>query len=162
MSDKKVSRWMKKNVVSISEEATLKDAASLLAEKRVGTLPVVDETGKMVGLISMRGLVSFFLPDFIRLVEDVDFVQDYGALADLSEEDIERANSMKVKEIMDEPMQIKEDCSLVRALSMMSTHDTPDLTVVRDDKPVGIVSRVDIGRGFFESWLQGNRKVKGA
>jgi CBS domain-containing protein len=160
MSIKTVGPWMKKNVVTISQDATLKEAASWLAEKRVGTLPVVDAEGVMVGLVTMRDIVSFFLPDFIALVENVNFVQDYGALHEISGEDIQRANLMHVKQIMGEPMSIPEDCSLVRALSLMSLQVSPDLTVVRDGKPVGIVSRVDVGRAFFETWLKEGRKTQ--
>lgn len=150
---KQIEPWMKRDVVSIKPTATLREAANLLAEKRVGTLPVVDESGKLIGLTTMREIVSMFLPDFLSLVENVDFVKDYGALDDLSPEDIEKANSLTVGEIMEEPVSIDDSCSLVRALSVMSRHSMADMPVVRDDKLVGIVSRVDIGRAFLESWL---------
>lgn len=154
MSDHKtIGPWMKTKVVTIDSQATVFQAAKLLAEKRVGTLPVVDATGKLVGITKMRDIVAMFLPDFLALLEDVDFVKDYGALQDLSPEDIEKANSLTVSEIMEEPIGLEENCSLVRALSLMSTHEIADLPVTRDDRPVGIVSRVDIGRAFLENWL---------
>lgn len=160
MSDQKpINHWMKKNVVVIDAQATLLQAAQLLAEKRVGTLPVVDNEGKMVGLTSMRGIVEMFLPDFLALLGDVDFVKDFGALRDLSAEDIERANSLTVAEFMEEPVELEESCSLVRALAVMSKHGMPDLTVTREGKPVGIVSRVDIGRAFLETWLTKGKKT---
>jgi len=44
------------DVVTISPDATLKQAANLLNEKRIGALPVASE-GKLVGIISERDIV---------------------------------------------------------------------------------------------------------
>lgn len=154
MNDHKtIGPWMKKKVVTATADTTLKEAAKLLTEKRVGTLPVVDDQGKLVGITNMRKIVAVFLPDFISLMEDVDFVKDYGVLDSLSDEDMEKANHLNVGEIMDEAISVEEDCSLVRALSVMSNHRVPDIPVVRDEKLVGLVSRVDVGRGFLETWF---------
>lgn len=159
MTDRKtIGPWMKTEVVSINAEATLFEAAKLLANKRVGTLPVVDGARQLVGLTTMRSLVQVFLPDFITLIENVDFVKDFGALQELSQADIDKANTLTVAEIMEPPFSIEEDCSLVRALSVMSTHQMPDIPVVRQGKLVGIVSRVDIGRAFLETWLKGSKQ----
>lgn len=149
-----IKPWMKKNVVSINQKATLKEAAELLAEKRVGTLPVVDDAGRMVGLTTMKEIVSLFLPDFLHLLEDVDFVKDFGAMRHISDEDIERANSMTIGQMMEEPIYIDEACSPVRALSIMETHTLADIPVVKDKVPVGIISRVDIGRAFLDEWFK--------
>ena len=148
---------MKTSVVSIQQDATLLEAAKLLAAKRVGTLPVVDAQGALVGLTTMRGLVKGFLPDFVSLMENVDFVKDFGALEEISEEDMAKANALTVDEIMEEPVSVEENCSLVRALAIMDNHQMPDIPVVRDNKLVGIASRVDIGRAFLESWLSNSK-----
>lgn len=44
------------DVVTISPDATLKQAANLLNEKRIGALPVASD-GKLVGIISERDIV---------------------------------------------------------------------------------------------------------
>ena len=69
-----VGTWMKKDVVSIRPEASLLEAAQLRSKKRIGTLPVVDGRGRLVGLTSLRAIVRLFMPDFVQLVGDVDFV----------------------------------------------------------------------------------------
>jgi CBS domain-containing protein len=157
---KTIGNWMKKEVISISADATLLDAAHLLAEKKVGTLPVVDGKGHLAGLTSMRKIVSFFLPDFINVMGDVDFVRDFGAIDIPSPIDIKLAASKSIKEFMDEPVSIEEKSSLMRALAIMITHDLIDLPVVRDGRLVGIASRVDIGRAFLHTWLRDLPKSK--
>lgn len=150
---KMIGSWMKHNVVSIHADASLLDAAHLLAEKKVGTLPVVDEKNHLIGFTSMHKIVRFFLPDFINVIEDVDFVRDFGAIDIPSPVDIKSGGEKTVGELMDEPVSVEEDESLMRALSLMITHDIQDLPVVRKGKLVGIASRVDIGRAFIHSWL---------
>ena len=160
---RKIGTWMKHQVVSIGPDASLLDAAKLLAKEKVGTLPVVDSKGKLVGIISMRKVVRYFLPDFINVVEDVDFVRDFGAIDIPSPVDIKKSAKIKVADYMEEAVSIEESASLMRALAIMITHDLQDLPVVRNGKLVGIASRVDIGRAFLEGWLielKGGKKKK--
>lgn len=155
-----IGSWMKTEVVSIGADATLLDAARLLAQKKVGTLPVVDKAGHLIGLTSMRRIVRFFLPDFINVVEDVDFVLDFGAIDIPSPIDIKKAEKIKISEMMDEPESVEKDSSLMRALAIMVTRDILDLPVVHKGILVGIASRVDIGRAFLHSWLDEIPKPK--
>lgn len=148
-----IGKWMKNEVVSIQPDANLLQAATLLAERKVGTLPVVDQSGQLLGLTTMRDIVRFFLPDFINVVQDVDFVKDFGAIDIPDPKDIKKAATIPVKQIMEEAVSVEEGTSLMRALALMITHDIMDLPVVRSGKLVGIASRVDIGRAFLESWL---------
>lgn len=144
---------MKREVVTIHPEANLIEAARLLAHKKVGTLPVVNKSGELVGLTSMRAIGRFFLPDFINVLENVEFVHDFGAIADPSPVDIEKAATITIAEYMQPPFSVEEDASLTRALAIMISQDLQDIPVVRGKKLVGIASRVDVGRAFFDNWL---------
>lgn len=147
----KIKNSMKTEVVSVRSGTRLKEAAALMVEKRVGTLPVVDTDKKLLGTLAMRDILGLFLPDFLRLLEDVDFIKDYGALETPSLEEVQRVQNMVVDEIMEEPIAIEEEAELIRAFSIMEKHTLTDLPVVREGKLVGIVSRVDIGRRFLEN-----------
>jgi CBS domain-containing protein len=155
---KKIGSWMKHRVVSIGPQASLMDAAQLMYKKNVGTLPVVDEKGHLLGITNMRKVVRFFLPDFVNVVEDVDFVHDFGAINIPSPLDIKKSHQIKMADYMDEAVSVDEDASLMRGLALMITHDLQDLPVVSNDKLVGIVSRVDIGRAFLHTWLESPKK----
>jgi CBS domain-containing protein len=66
---------------------------------------------------------------------------------------MQRAESLLVADIMDEPVSVEDDCTLIRALSFMEKYRIRDLPVVKEGKLVGIASRVDIGRAFLSAWL---------
>ncbi len=57
----KIEDIMTKNPVSISPLDTIQDALLLLQRKRFGALPVVDNQGKLIGIISTRDLLREFI-----------------------------------------------------------------------------------------------------
>ena len=144
---------MKQKVIYCHPDMTVKDAALLMVENNVGTLPVVDETSCLVGVTTMRDVIQIFLPDFVPLLSNIKFIKDYGDLGTPSQESIQRAENLLVDDIMEEPVSVEEDCTLVRALSFMEKHRIRDLPVVKNGKLAGIASRVDIGRAFLSIWL---------
>lgn len=144
---------MKRKVIYGHPRMTVREAALLMAENNVGTLPVVDKAMVLVGVTTMRAVIQIFLPDFVALLTNIKFVKDYGDLGTPSRADIERADSLTVADIMEEPVSVEIDCTLVRALSFMDKYRIRDLPVVQAGKLVGIASRVDIGRAFLSTWL---------
>lgn len=71
---------MKSNVISISETATIREVAAIIVKKHIGLLPVVDKDNKLVGVVGLRDLLNLELPDFVRFIEDLDFVHDFLSL----------------------------------------------------------------------------------
>ena len=149
-----IGKWMKREVVSISPDATIREVAALILEKRIGTLPVVDDEGTLVGTVSIDDIVKMFLPDFVAVMDEIDFVHDYGDLENTTEEDRQRARTLQVSDVMEEPVALEDDAGLVHALSVMEKHNLSDLIVIREGKLVGIASHVDIGRAFLTEFTK--------
>jgi len=146
--------WMKRDVVVIHASSTIREAAASLVDRKVGTLPVVDEAGKLIGILSITDIADIFLPDAVSLIDDIDFVKDFGAIRKPAPRDLKQAETLEVVDIMEQPVFVDEECSLLRALSLMEKHDLQDLPVVtKDGHLVGIASRVDIGRAILTNWL---------
>jgi CBS domain-containing protein len=143
---------MKQKVFFVKPGTTVIEAAAVLVKRRVGTLPVVDDAGTLIGVTSIKDIIQIFLPDFVSLLSDIGFVKDYGALASPSSERLEKVKDMLVTDIMEEPVSIEDDSSLIKALSVMHKHGVRDLPVLKEGILVGIASRVDIGRAFLIDW----------
>jgi CBS domain-containing protein len=149
----KISACMKRNVISIWETATIREAAAVFAKKHVGLLPVVDEENKLVGVIGLRDLISLELPDFIRLVTDVDFVHDFGAVETTRPKPEVLDQSIKL--LMKQAITVHEDSGLLRTYALMLQHQLHDIPVVsNDDQLVGMASRVDIGTAIVSTWSE--------
>jgi CBS domain-containing protein len=147
-----IGNCMKRTVIFVRPDTTIGQAVTLMIEKRVGTLPIVDEDDALVGVITICDIINIFLPDFVSLLSDIDFIKDYGNLKIPSMETLEKVENQPVAEIMEEPVAVEDDSSLIRALSIMHKHNLADLLVLKQGKLCGIASRVDIGREFFSSW----------
>lgn len=149
---KNIGQSMKYEVISISVSDSIREAAALFVEEHIGTLPVVDGDGKLVGILHIRDLLELVMPSFVRLMEDFEFVRGdfsvFETLLPLPEEDIQPASS-----VMDPPVSVKVGSGLLRAFAIMNSHDLYDLPVVDDDgRLVGIASRVDIGTALLAGW----------
>lgn len=146
-----INECMKRNVVSIPETYTIREAAAVFVKEHVGLLPILDQNKRIVGVLGMRDLLLLELPDFINFVADVDFVHDFGAV-----ETTRPAAEMlhaSIKTLMKPPITVHEDSGLLRAYALMLQHNLHDIPVVsKDGKLVGMASRVDIGTAILSSW----------
>lgn len=150
-----LQQCMKKNVIAVRASMTLRQAAGLIVEHHIGTLPVVDGDGKYIGLVRLQDILGVFLPDFVQLLGDIDFVHDFGALEALRPEDETEALRLTVRDLMQPPIAVEEACGLVRALATMNKHQLTDLPVVdAGGRLVGIASRADIAVAFLSGWAQ--------
>lgn len=142
---------MKRSVISILETAKIRDAAALFTAYHIGSLPVINETGHLLGIVQLRDLLTLVMPDFIQLIQDFDFVGDFGAV----EARVPDAETLDkpVKEIMQHVAYIEETSGLLRAFAMLHHQKLQDLPVVdADGRLIGIASRVDIGAALVSTW----------
>jgi len=149
-----VNLCMKKKIVKASVTATIADAASIFCANHVGMLPVVDDSDSLVGILQLRDLLHIIMPAFVDLVEDIDYVGDFGAMENY-EPDQEELNQ-PISEIMEPPTSVRDDSGLVRAFAFIYKHELIDLPIVnRNGQLVGLASRVDIGRALLTTWCEG-------
>lgn len=142
---------MKKQVYSINPEKTIKEAAETFIRHHIGTLPVIDEQKKLVGILQIRDMISLALPDFVNMMQNIDYVMDFGAAEARKPEPAMLAKPVSV--IMEPPVFAEHDCSLLRAAALIKKHNLKDLPVVdEEERLVGIASLVDIGTSFLASW----------
>ena len=146
-----ISDCMKRNVISIPETATVREAAAIFAKKHIGLLPVINDEKKVVGVVGLKDLLSLKLPDFVRFIADVDFVHDFGAV-ETSRPSAETLDE-SITTLMKDAITVEEVCGLTRAYALMLQHNLHDMPVVSKEKQlVGVASRVDIGTIILSGW----------
>ncbi len=148
-----IGQWMKRDVVSVSPHTTVLEAARLIVDRHVGTLPVVDEQQALVGIVRVEDILGTFMPDFVRLMADFDFVRDFGVLESLVPHDTPGLAPQTMRDLMQEPVAVEQTSGLLRTLAIMTKHDIRDLPVINQAGAlVGIASLVDIATAFLASW----------
>lgn len=142
---------MKHKVYSINKSATISEAVGQLIERRIGTLPVVDPAGCLVGVLRLTDLLALIMPDFVNLLDAFDFAHDFGALE--TRQPTLEVMRQPVSRVMQPATSVEETCGLLRAFAMLNEHQLMDLIVVnKTGQLVGIASRVDIGVALLSSW----------
>ncbi|MBD2460701.1 CBS domain-containing protein [Oscillatoria sp. FACHB-1407] len=143
-----VADVMTRDPIVVQPETSLKDAIQILAEKRISGLPVVDTSGKLVGVISETDLMwqetGVTPPAYIMLLDSVIYLENPNKY----ERDLHKALGQTVGEVMTkEPITVKPDKPLREAAQLMherSIHRLPVLDA--SGNVIGIVTRGDIVR----------------
>jgi CBS domain-containing protein len=136
-------------VFSVTTSTPLKDVARLLVEHRISGLPVVDDTGAVVGVVSET--------DFLIKAggQEVARRRWFGRLLGETKETSTRQakiGAVTAGESMTTPAAtIEADRSTTAAATLMVDLDVNRLPVLDEGKLVGIVSRADLVRAFIRS-----------
>ncbi len=133
---------MASEVISVRRETSLRDAARLMVEKGISGLPVTDEEGTLVGVVSEG--------DFLRKEVDRGDLMGRGLLGVLFDNRDSLAEAETVGEVMAENVfTVSPEATLVEAARTMTSHGVKRLPVVtREGKLVGVISRRDVVAAF--------------
>lgn len=139
---------MTRDVVVVHPETSLREAVSLMADRHVSGLPVVDSDGTLVGMLSEGDLVRWHEGYSARQAKWLDMLADGFILAPDFLEGI-RSEQNKVKAVMSKgATTVTEDVLAREIASMMYARKIKRVPVLRDGKLVGIVSRSDLVRAL--------------
>lgn len=135
---------MSRNVITVLPETPILEAAQKMLENRVSGLPVLDTSGKLVGIVSEK--------DFLRRSE-IGTVQknsrwlQYFLGPDRSAGDFVHERGRKVKDIMTpDPIVADEATPLDELVRLMERNGIKRLPVMRDGRLAGIVTRANLVR----------------
>jgi len=146
-----VRTCMKHKVFFVKKDETISTAAAVMRENRIGTLPVVENDMKLVGMLRLENLLALVMPDFIQLVEHFEFAHNFGPLESKKPDPL--ILKQAVEEIMEEPISVQQESGVLRAAALLHFRDLRDLPVVDDmGALVGLVSHVDLGIALMDGW----------
>lgn len=137
---------MTPNVVTIEPQATILQAVRIMLQNRFSGLPVVNDDGRLVGMVTegdlLRRAETATRRQRPRLIE---YLLGPGRLA----ADYTRAHGRKVEEIMTrDPVTVTEDTPLDVVVTKMEKQRIKRLPVMRGEKLVGLVSRANLVRAL--------------
>src|SRR5437016_12728718 len=64
---------MTPQAITVGPERTLGDVARLMVEHDIRALPVVDDAGSLIGMITHRELLRFLIPHFVQRTKTGEF-----------------------------------------------------------------------------------------
>lgn len=138
---------MNKNVITVHQTATIAEIAKVLVDNDISGVPVVDDNGSLVGIVSEGDLLhketSPRLPDFINILGAVIYFNGIERF----NEDFKKLMAGQASSIMtDKVISVSEKTEVDQIAKLMLKHGIKRIPVVQNDKIVGIISRKDLVR----------------
>jgi CBS domain-containing protein len=148
MTQKTAADIMTRDPITVTPDASVTDAAHIMAEKRIGGLPVVDGSGALVGLVTEGDLimqdVKVHFPTYLHLLGGFIF---YPGSTDRFESELKKAVGATVADVMtSDPLTVAPDASVEDVATLLVDRDLSRAPVLDGGRLVGIVSKSDIVR----------------
>ncbi len=125
-----VDAYMARDLITFQPGDDIHSAAKVLLEKRISGAPVVDENGRLVGVLSKK--------DCFKVAFGASYHQDWGGrVSDYMSRDVET---------------IEADTDIVKAVKIFLKSPYRRFPVMSNDRLVGQISRCDVLKALEELW----------
>lgn len=137
---------MKTPVVTLTQDHTLGEAARLLIEKRISGLPIVDESGILVGILTSTD----FSPREVNVphsdVRAIQLFRRYLGPGGM-EAAYKESENVPLRDVMNtRPIVAGPDETLERIAQLMIENEINHVPIVEDSRIIGIITRHDFLR----------------
>jgi CBS domain-containing protein len=138
---------MTKDPVTVSPETEILQAAKILLEKRINGVPVVDDAGKLLGILCQSDLIvqqkKMPIPSLFTFLDGIISLTSMKQM----EKEAEKITAITVAQAMTKnPVTVKPDTAINTMAELMVDKKFHTLPVVDEGRLVGIVGKEDILR----------------
>jgi CBS domain-containing protein len=148
-----VREYMDDDPATVNLDTSAEDVANLLGEHELHGVPVVNEAGRAVGIVTEDDLVladeegDLHIPHYIQLFGGLVFLESVRGF----EERLKKAVAATAKDLMTaDPTTIGPDEDVHAAAKVISESGHNRLPVVEHGLLVGVITRADVLRALTE------------
>lgn len=140
---------MTKEVITVSPRTSVLELARLLAEHKINGAPVVDDQGRLLGVVTQNNLIDrvkkFELPHVITILDAHFYLERPSTF----KKNLEKLLGNLVADIMTTPpVTITPEVLVDEIASIMARQKIHTLPVLAGDKIIGIIGKIDIIRAL--------------
>ncbi len=117
---------MTDNVVTIGPNSTVQEAIEILLREKISGLPVVDEHGRLIGIVTEFALLAIAYSDEVR-------------------------RDKVLKHMSSEVICVEADDPISKVADLCIIHRVRRVPVVTAGRLVGLIARRDVLKGLFEA-----------
>jgi CBS domain-containing protein len=146
----KVADVMTRDVITVTPETPLRELASMLSEKHINGVPVVDDKGNVLGVVCESDLVNqnkpLHIPTVFVILDSVIPMENPWRL----QKEFKRLAATTVGDIYSRPaVSVEPDTDLSEVARIMSERRLYTLPVIEGGKLVGVLGKADIIRSLM-------------
>lgn len=144
----KAKEIMNRKVIAVNQEMTVDEVVKILLDHGISGVPVVEEDGRVVGIVSETDLIyrekKLHLPSFISILQGIVFLESTKDL----ERQVKKMAAYKVKDVMTKDViTVLEDAELEDVVDIIIDKKVNRVPVTDSKgKLLGIITRSDILR----------------
>jgi len=143
----KAKEVMTKEVITVRRETSVRDLAVLFAESRISSVPVVDDAGSLIGMVSESDLVeqdkNLHIPTVVSIFDWVIYLESDKRF----EKELQKMTGQTVGDIYtEEVFTVGPEATVSEIADIMSTNRIHAVPVVEGNRVVGVVGRIDLIR----------------
>jgi len=136
---------MTKAVITVSPDMEIVNAAKILLENRINGAPVIDETGKLVGILCQSDLIAqqkkLPIPSFFTFLDGLIAMTSMKQL----EKQVQKIAAVTVAQAMTpDPVTVRPDTDIEAVAALMVDQSFHTIPVVEEGELLGIVGKEDI------------------
>jgi len=140
---------MSKEVITVGMKTSVSELAEILWKNRISGVPVLDESGIVVSVVTESDLIDqtkkIHIPTMISILDSVIFLESSRK----TEKEIKKMAGNTVQDICSmELVSVSEDTGLDEIATIMAEKSVHTLPVIQDGKLVGVIGKSDIIRSI--------------
>lgn len=140
---------MTENVVTVPKHLSLRELSDLFIKHHVNGFPVVDEDGKLIGVVTEKDLIeqnkNLHIPTVIALFDAVIYLESDQKF----EKEVKRFTGTRVEDIYQQDVvTVAPDTGIGEVASLMANKGIHTLPVVENGKLVGVIGKLDVIKGM--------------
>lgn len=138
----KVRDFLRRDLTSVDRDTSLGQVISLLEQSGHASLPVVDEEGRVIGVISERDVIRALIPGYMDLLRSASFLPSLNQMArklqEIAHLPVERFMTTEVATCRPEDTDLHvADLMLRKGLKQVPVVDA-------QGRLIGVVRRIDL------------------
>ena len=147
----KVKEVMITDIITVKKDSTYKEVAMVITDNNISGVLVIDDAGKLIGVVSEKDLFRVLYPYYQSFYENPELYVDLEKRED------------KINEVYNHPIEkfmtkqlvtISPEAPIMEAGALMLAKKVHRLPVVDKDKLVGLVTRESIYRAVLNHHLK--------
>jgi CBS domain-containing protein len=138
---------MTTDLITLSPDMEISAAAKLLLENRINGAPVVDDGGKLVGILCQSDLVAqqkkLPIPTLFTFLDGIFQLTSTKQI----EKQVRKIAALKVSDAMSPgPVSVRPDTGIEAVAALMVDNSFHTLPVIENNRLVGVIGKEDILR----------------
>lgn len=141
----KAKEIMTKDVITVRRDTTVRDLALLFAENRISSVPVLDEEGLLVGIVSESDLIeqdkNLHIPTVVSIFDWVIYLESDKRF----EKELQKMTGQTAGDIMSgEVLSVGPEAPVSEVADIMTSRKVQAVPVVEGRRVLGIIGRIDM------------------